>query len=196
MRARTGYGISRYDARTGQYVMRAKRKRRSRKVSGLGSLGSFGQVGSLKGMFTGVKGVLITGGIAAGGAIVTQQLFDKAAANWDIAGWKRHLAQMATGIALGILIAKVFKKPKLAAAFAIGPVVAGGLKIFGEVMHTSTTAGLGFNAYTPVNAYESMYAPFYGADKGLGFNTYQAVEATPPGVPPPPVNNWAYGATV
>ena len=164
-------------------------------MSGLGSLGSFGQVGSIKGMMTGVKGVLITGGIAAGGAILTQQIFDKVAANWAIDGWKRDLAQIGTGIALGILIAKVLKKPKLAAAFAIGPVVAGMMKMFGEVMHTGT-AGLGFNAYTPINAYESMYAPMYGTS-GLGLNTYETVQSSPVGVPAaPPLGNWAYGATV
>jgi len=182
-----------FDSRTGTY--KTRRKRPARRVSGLGSLGSFGQVSSLKGTLAGVKGVLITGGIAAGGAIVTQQIVDKVAKNWEIAGWKRDLAQIGTGIALGILIAKVFKKPKLAAAFAIGPVVAGAMKIFGEVMHSST-AGLGFNAYTPVNAFESMYAPLYGAN--VGVNTYQPVGASAPGVPPPPpsLGNWAYGATV
>lgn len=194
MRQRTAqYGISRFDPVTGQYVMRSKRKRRSRKVSGLGSLGTFGQAGSLKGMFTGVKGVLVTGGIAAGGAIATQQIFDKVAANWDLAGWKRDVAQMATGIALGILIAKIFKKPKLGAAFAIGPVVAGAMNIFGDVMQKGT-AGLGLTAYTPINAFESAYAPMYGAP-GLGKTTYQAVEPSPIGVPAPPPA-WAYGATV
>jgi len=184
-----------FDPYTGRYIYKSKRRKTRRSVSGLGSLGTFGQTSSLKGTFNSVKGVLITGGIAAGGAIVTQQIFDKIAANWQIEGWKRDLAQMGTGIALGILIAKLLKKPKLAAAFAIGPVVAGLINIFGDVM--SNTAGLGFTAFNPANVYNSMYSPLYGADNGLGLNTYEAVPG-PTGIRraqvPPPLSSVVSGA--
>ena len=187
MATRTGSYRRVYDPVTGGYVMRSSGRRRSRRVSGLGTLAGFGTGSGIKATVGSVKGVLVTGAIAAGGAIVTQQIFDRVAANWSIAGWKRHLAQIATGVALGIVIAKLLKKPKLAAAFAIGPVVAGTLQIFGEVMQ-GHTAGLGFTAYTPVDAYQSMYSPFYGADKGsgLGLNTYDAVgPGSYPGAAPP-----------
>ena len=173
-----------FDARTKQYVWRATGRRRAKKVSGLGNLGTFGQAAGLKGSLKGIKGVLITGAIAAGGAIVTQQIFDKIASNWSVSGWKRDVAQIGLGIGLGILIAKVLKKPKLAAAFAIGPVVAGAIRIFGGLMPGSVS-GLGYTAFSPANAYESMYAPLYGAD-GLGLNTYEALAHQAPGTPPPP----------
>lgn len=179
-------GYNRYfDPVTGQFVSRSRSKRRARKVSGLGSLGSFGQSSSIKGMMSGMKGVLVTGAIAAGGAIITDQIFERVAGNWNIDGWKRHLAMMGTGIALGIVIAKLLKKPKLAAAFAIGPVVAGGIRLFADVMGPGSTAGLGLTAYTPVNAYESMYAPMYGTE--LGATTYQP--AAGPGQMPLPDAN-------
>lgn len=185
-----------YDARTGQYVYRATKRRRAKKVAGLGSLGSFGQAAGLKGSLKGIKGVLITGSIAAGGAIVTQQIFDKIAANWSIQGWKRDLAQIGLGIGLGILIAKVLKKPRLAAAFAIGPVVAGSLRIFGGLMGGST-AGLGLTTFSPANAYDSMYSPLYG-DQNLGLNTFEPLGPGGPGRPPAPrgMAGVAYGAGV
>ncbi len=174
-----------FDARTGQYIYRATGRRRARKVSGLGNLGTFGQAAGLKGSLKGIKGVLITGAIAAGGAIVTQQIFDKIAKDWSVTGWKRDVAQIGLGIGLGILIAKVLKKPRLAAAFAIGPVVAGAIRIFGGLMPGST-AGLGYTAFTPVNAYSSMYAPLYGTQEGLGLTTYEAMAQGAPATPPPP----------
>ena len=125
MAARTSAYMRYYDPVTGQYVQKSRRRRRSRKVGGLGSLGSFGQARGLKGTLAGVKGVLITGAIATGGAVVTDQVYEKIGGSLGLEGWKRDIAKMATGIALGILIAKIFKKPKLAAACAIGPVVRG-----------------------------------------------------------------------
>lgn len=181
---RRSYGAPVYDARTGMYLSRSSGRKRSRRVSGLGSLGAFGQSGSLKGMLGGVKGVLITGSIAAGGAILTDRVFDKVAGNWNIAGWKRDAAKMAFGIALALVIGKVTKKPKLAAAFAIGPVVAGAMRIFGSLMGDGT-AGLGFVAFNPSTAYDSMYAPLYG-DDALGLNTYKEIGGPPSAVPPVP----------
>ena len=179
------YGAPTYDARTGMYVARSRGRKRARSVSGLGSLGSFGQSSSLKGMLGGVKGVLITGTIAAGGAVLTNQVFDKVAGSWNIDGWKRDAAKIGFGLALAILIAKVTKKPKLAAAFAIGPVVAGAMKIFGDVMGDGT-AGLGLTSFSPSNAFDSMYSPLYGADQGLGLNTYEQIGDHPAAVPPVP----------
>ena len=155
---------------------------RARGSSSLSGLGSFGQTGSLKSTFSGVKGVLITGAIAAGGVVVTQKVYDKLGKSLNLSGWQRQLAQMATGIALGIVIAKLLKKPKLAAAFAIGPVVAGAVQMFGDVVSsTPALSGLGLTAYNAINnPYESMYAPLYGARQGLGSTVkYQNAPAMP-----------------
>ncbi len=184
---RASYGASRYDPATNMYVSRSTGRKRSRRVSGLGSLGAFGQSSSLKGMLGGVKGVLITGSIAAGGAILTDRVFDKVAEKWEIEGWKRDAAKMAFGIALAILIAKVTKKPKLAAAFAIGPVVAGAMRIFGGLMGDGT-AGLGLNTFTPSTAFNSMYSPLYGADDSLGLTTFDPITGPPAAIPPIPAS--------
>ena len=151
-----------WDPRQGRYVRR-RTSRSRRKTSSLSGLGAFGTGTSIKTMLGGVKGVLITGAIAAGGAITTDALFEKVAAKLEIEGWQRDLAKMATGVALGILIAKILKKPKLAAAFAIGPVVAGAMRIFAEVL--GPVSGLGMTLIEPADRYTSMYAPFYGTEK-------------------------------
>jgi hypothetical protein len=107
-----------------------------------------------------VKGLLVTGAIAAGGAVITDRVYEKVGKSLGLAGWQRSLAKMATGIALGILIGKFLKKPKLAAAFAIGPVVVGAMEIFGVVMQKSPLgAVIGFDKVDP---YRSAYAPLYG----------------------------------
>lgn len=192
MAARTAAYTSYYDPASGRYVRRAARRRRSRKVSGLGTLGSFGQAAGLKGTLASVKGVLITGSIAAAGAIITDQVYDKIGASLNLEGWKRNLAKMATGIALGIIIAKFTKKPRLAAAFAIGPIVAGGIRLFGDIMGQPAVSGLGLTAFTPSSAFESMYSPLYGADRPalaapeLGLNTYEPVGAPESAFAPPP----------
>lgn len=195
-----------WDPVSGRYVRRAAGRRRSKTVRGLGTLGSFGQATGLKGTLASIKGVLITGTIAAAGAIVTDQVYDKIAASLNLDGWKRDLAKMATGIALGILIAKITKKPKLAAAFAIGPVVAGAMRLFGDVMSSAPPGiqgyckPLGLTAYSPSSAFDSMYSPLYGAGNanGLGLNTYEAVRAPEDQFAPPPplAGHYAMPATV
>lgn len=154
-----------YNPKLKRYTRRKVGTRRKPRSSlGTAGLGAFGSGKSLKSMFSGVKGVMITGGIAAGGAIATDSLFEKIGASWDIEGWQRDLAKMGLGVALGILIAKVLKKPSIAAAFAIGPVVAGGMRIFADVVsRQDEVSGLGMTVIEPADRYTSMYAPFYGA---------------------------------
>lgn len=187
MPARSSAYTNYYDPVSRGYVRRAARRRRSRKVSGLGTMGSFGQATGLKGTLSSVKGVLITGAIAAAGAIATDQIYEKIGASLNLDGWKRNLAKIATGIALGIIIAKFTKKPKLAAAFAIGPVVVGAMRLFGDVMGTPATEGLGLTAYTPSSAFNSMYSPLWGQNLGqnLGLNTYEPVTEPESAFAPP-----------
>lgn len=139
--------------------------RRSGSRGGLGGLGTLGQTTGLKSTFNSVKGLLLTGGIAAGGAIITTKVYDKVGKSLNLAGWQRALAKMATGIALGIIIGKFLKKPRLAAAFAIGPVVAGSLEIFADIMKDSSLGAI--IGFEPVTPFRQAYAPLYGAG-GLG----------------------------
>jgi len=189
MPSRTSGYTSYFDPVSGRYVRRATRRRRSRRVSGLGSLGSFGQAVGFKGTLASIKGVLITGAIAAAGAIATDRIYDMVGAKLNLAGWQRDLAKIATGIGLALIIAKLLKKPKLAAAFAIGPVVAGGIRLFSDLMGTPQTAGLGLTSFMPSSAYESMYSPLYGDN--LGLNTYEPVGAPDSAfAPPPPMSGY------
>lgn len=160
-----------WDSRSRSYKTRRRRRRRSSSFSGLGTLGG---ATSLKATLGDVKGVLITGAIAAGGAITTEALFDKVAGSLALEGYTKELAKAATGIALGIMISKITKKPRLGAAFAIGPVVAAGMRIFAELLGTSSTAGLGLVTLRPLH-------PTAPPTAGLGQLTQIA---TAPGMTP------------
>jgi len=154
-----------YNPKLKRYVRRRTgiRKRRS-SVRGIsGNLGAFGTGKSLKSMVGGVKGVIITGGIAAGGAIGTDALFEKIGASWNVEGWQRDLAKMGLGVGLGILIAKILKKPQVAAAFAIGPIVAGVMRMSADILaRQGGVSGFGRTVLEPADRYTSTYAPFYG----------------------------------
>ena len=85
----------------------------------------------------------MTGGIAVGGAILTEEVFKRIAARYPMEGWKYAVAEIATGLALGIAIGKILKKPKLAAIIAIGPVVVGGLRLLGTLVNAGPFAAGG-----------------------------------------------------
>lgn len=126
---------------------------------GLSGLAGFGQTQTLKATVSSIKPILITGGIAAGGAIITKKVYARIGGSLNLSGWQRSLAEMATGIVLGIVIAKVLKKPKLAAAFAIGPIVSGAIDIFANVMgEAPAISGLGLTQFAETSPFTSMYA--------------------------------------
>lgn len=129
----------------------------SKGTGGLAGFGGLGQAGSLSTSFSSIKGVLIVGSIAAGGAILTDKIYDTVAGRLELAGYQRDIAKIATGVALGIIISKVLKKPRLGAAFAIGPIVAGAINIFQELM--GPVSGLGLVTINPATPETSMYAP-------------------------------------
>lgn len=151
-----------YSEATGGYVRRCSRMA-ARKSRSLGDI-ALGSPGSLRGTMGDVKGVLMTGAIAVTGAVVTDKLFNMIARNWAVAGWKRYLGEAATGIALGILVGKFLKRPRLGAALAIGPIVVAGLKATAELMNTGplsagSMAGLGMMSIDP------YYTDFSGAEQ-------------------------------
>ena len=145
---------TRWDPKTMTYKRRCRRRVGT---AGVGQLGAFGVGRGLKSSLAGVKDVFITGGIAAGGAVVTDRVFEMIQARLELAGYLATAAKAATGIALGLTIAKVLKKPRIGAAFAIGPIVVAALDIIHEL---TATAGLGMMAVSRPPAYnpESMYA--------------------------------------
>lgn len=128
----------RYNKATKRY---SKRRVSRNKPMFMGNLGA-GE--GMKASFSAVKGVLVTGLIAAGGAVVTRKLFDAYGTKMNLTknSIEESLAIGALGIGGGIIIAKFLKKSELGAAFAIGTVVLAGMNIIGNVLNP--TAGLGY----------------------------------------------------
>lgn len=111
---------------------------------GGGGIPSLGQSRSLRATFGDVKEVAITAAIGAGGAILTDIVFDQLAKNIEtignMSGYTRALMEAATGIAVGIAVGKLLKKPRLGAKIAMGPVVLAALRIAGELLNAGPFA--------------------------------------------------------
>lgn len=130
-----------YDSRSGTFkTTKARRKRRRGGTRGIG-VGALGQgltnVKSVKGTLKGLQGVLLTGAIAAGGAIMAQAVYERLGeqqAKLTLKGWQRQAAVLATGLGIAILVAKYAKKPRIAAALAIGPVVSVAMTVFADIL--------------------------------------------------------------
>lgn len=127
--------------------------------SGAGAMPALGRTATLRGTFGDVKNVAVTAGIGAAGAIITDMVFDQLTKNVEmlagLTGYKRALAEAATGIALGIVVGRFLHKPKLGAKLAMGPVVLAALRIAGEMMNAGpfkvggSLADLGMMAVEP-----------------------------------------------
>lgn len=108
-------------------------------IGDLGGVPALGAGGTLKGTFDDVKDVAITAAIGAGGAIITDMVFDLLSKNIEmvagLSGYQRALAEAATGIGIGIIVGKFLKKPRLGAKLAMGPVVLAALRIAGELLN-------------------------------------------------------------
>jgi len=131
-------------------------------LGGLDGAPALGQGNTLKATFGDVKDVAVTAAIGAGGAIVTDMVFDQLVKNIEslanLQGYTRAVAEAAVGIGLGIIVGKFLKRPKLGAKLAMGPVVLAALRIAGELMNTGPfaadreLAGMGMmsiDAYRP-----------------------------------------------
>lgn len=146
---------------TNQCVGRSRRKK-SGLFGEVGLMKGLGESMSLKGIMADVKDVAVNGGVAVAGAVITDRLFtaimDSVDKNHSFTGIKRHVAEMATGVGLGIAVGKLLKKPRIAVLVAIGPVVVGGLKIVGEMLNSGPFAG----SMAGVPAIAGAYRPNLG----------------------------------
>jgi hypothetical protein len=103
-----------------------------------------------------IKDTLITGGVAVGGAVIT----GKAVAylvplvKIDPASKWMPVIEIGTGIALGVVVSKLTKKPDLGAALAIGPVVVNGLRLVTGIL--ATDKGMGRMGRPPVYTREQL----------------------------------------
>lgn len=133
-----------YKRRYNKATRRYSKRRVSRRKPLFMGMGNMGAGEGIKASFSAVKSVLVTGLIAAGGAVVTRKLFDAYGAKMNLSknSVEESLAIGAVGIGGGIIISKFLKKPELGAAFAIGTVVLAGMNIIGNVLNP--TSGLGY----------------------------------------------------
>lgn len=146
-----------YNPKVGGYVRRCSRKRRATKglFGEIGDIGELGDSTSLRGTIASVKGVLVNGMVAAGGAVITDKVFMRIADEINkekvrISGIPLDLIEIVTGLALGIVVGKALKKPQLGAMVAIGPVVVGTLKVIRDLMGgKSIVKGLGMMSVEP-----------------------------------------------
>jgi len=110
----------RYIGDTYGYVKRTRRRRK-----GFTGFSGFGQTTTMRESFSAIKEVVYTGAIAGAGAIATDKVWNMIGGKLSLTNEAKALAKMATGVALGLVIAKLLKKPKIGTAFAIGPIVVG-----------------------------------------------------------------------
>ena len=116
-------------------VKRRRRGRGMRGVSGISTRG-LGASASVKETLGAVKGIVMAGAMAGAGAFVTGKVWDQIAKSIigteadgttlkKIEANTLSLAKMATGIAIGLVISKLLKKPAMGVAFATGAVAIG-----------------------------------------------------------------------
>jgi len=107
-------------------VKRRRRGRGMRGVSGISTRG-LGASASVKETIGAVKSIVFTGAIAGAGAVLSGKIWKIIAeqAKLNVADEMLELANMATGIAVGLIISKFLKKPTIGVAFATGAVAVG-----------------------------------------------------------------------
>lgn len=145
---------------TGGYVKRCAKRSSFGSLGEIGEIGELGETTSLRATLGDAKQVLITGSIAAGGAIITDKIFSMIEKRYPgLSGNKALIAQLVLGLGVGIVVGKFLKKPKLGANLAIGPVVLVASRVLGQVLGARplSTSGLGMMAIEPYRETLSDY---------------------------------------
>jgi hypothetical protein len=109
-----------------------KRRRRGRGMRGVGSVGNMRGLGasaSVRDTIGAVKGIVLSGAMAGAGAVISGKVWKYIATTAKLESTVVPklvpFANMATGIAIGLIISKFLKKPALGVAFATGAVAVG-----------------------------------------------------------------------
>ena len=142
--------------------------------------GGLGSLGALPFDLEALKGTLLTGAVAVGGAVLAAKaggfivpMLKLDPASTMTPKWIM-IIEVAIGLVAGYAVGKYAKKPDLGAAVALGPVVVNGLKVVGMFLQpasspiaghygapdVSASAPLGANVpggYFPEWAYQSSY---------------------------------------
>lgn len=139
----------------------------------LGSLGSLGSLGALPFDLEALKGTLLTGAVAVGGAVLAAKGVGYIAPMLKInpldqkgqpSKWLM-IMEVIIGLLAGYAVGKYAKKPDLGAAVALGPVVVNGLKVVGMFLQPSASSAIAghYAGEPPVAASEPL-----GASESVG----------------------------
>lgn len=133
-------GIPRKGGNNSMFGKRCVRTKRVRSASGKMvkrcaefSGGSLGALGALPFDLEALKGTLLTGAVAVGGAVLAAKGVGYLAPmiKLDPASKWIMVLEVAVGLLAGYAVGKYAKQPDLGAAVALGPVVVNGLRIVG-----------------------------------------------------------------
>lgn len=172
-RIQTGRGIRCYSSSKGHFVKCPPKRRRYSGTSGTSGLsgelgktkrrrrqksswfGSLGQVGILENF----KPQLINGGLAAGGAWLSQSMGQKVGKMINVQPFTTtgNLLTLAVGVLLAGVVGKVLKKPQVGMALGVGAVAITALNFIGGL--TPRTAGLG--QQSGLGVLQAEAAPYY-----------------------------------
>ena len=152
-----------------------KRKKRVRSASGKmvwrcaefsGSGGGLGNLGALPFDLEALKGTLLTGAVAVGGAVLAAKagafivpMLKLDATAPSTAKWLMIIEVM-IGLLAGYAVGRYAKKPDLVAAVALGPVVVNGLRVVGMFLQPS--------ASNPIAGHYAGAGPQVRASEPLG----------------------------
>lgn len=119
--------------------------------------GSLGNMGALPFNIEALKGTLLTGAVAVGGAIVAGKAVAYLAPMIKIAGDSKWIMalEVIVGLLGGYAVARWAKQPDLGAAVALGPVIVNGLRIVGPLLTPSASAPVA-GRRAPVKASEEL----------------------------------------
>ena len=153
VRCHDGHGkFVKCPTRMGYTRSRSRSKRRS-------LFGSLGQVTDAKGLLAQFQPQLVTGGLAAAGAWLSQSLGGKVAkmVNVTTTSTTGNLLTLAVGVLLASIVGKVTKKPQIGVALGTGAVAITILNLIGTIM--PSTSGFGVLQAQAAPYYQRSMAP-------------------------------------
>lgn len=142
--------MKRVRGKNGKYVMRCA------EFSG----GNLGSLGKLPFDLDALKGTLLTGVVAVGGAVLAAKGVGYLAPMLNIQPGSMWLMvlEVAIGLVAGFAIGKYTNKADIGAAVAVGPVVVNGLKLVGMYLAPAASSPIAghFAGNAPVNTQNSL----------------------------------------
>ena len=150
-----------YSERLGRHVLRCAE-------FADGDLGDMGDMGQITDE---IKDTLITGAVAAGGAVISKAVVENIVTKqFDLSPTWEIVANVVAGFALGWGAVRVGLDANTAAALTIGPVVVGAVQLLGELAKTSNGDGNGdgTSGWTTAQSYPNQFPLTENGANALG----------------------------